>query len=299
VLAGCGAAGTSSASPDAGGRLTVTPPSVAVIPKLDTVQGLTLPSEAYKPAAAVFNLVADAQQKVTADCMRQYGFALAQLPDPVPVASQTARLYGVSDLATAQRYGYHLPSSAARDRALQQRAAGGASYSPSELLVLSGSATGDQESARYQGKQIPVGGCQGQARRQVTGADDIDPTHLADTIAVVMWQKSQSDPRVVTVVKSWSACMNQGGYHYPSPVGVTDPRWSLSGPVAEVEIQTAVTDVKCKQRTNLIGVWFTIESGYERQAIQQNIEQLTQIKNQWTAAARNAAQILGRPVQPS
>jgi hypothetical protein len=71
----------------------------------------------------------------------------------------------------------------------------------------------------------------------------------------------------------------------------------VTGPITAVEIQVAVTDVQCKQSTNLIGVWFTVESGYERQAIQQHVEKLTEIKKRWTNAGRAAAQLLSRPAQ--
>jgi len=49
----------------------------------------------------------------------------------------------------------------------------------------------------------------------------------------------------------------------------------------------------CKRSTNLIGIWFTVESAYENQAIQQNIQQLTAIRDRWRSAAAEAAGILG------
>lgn len=283
--------------------LSVTPPPVTDVPTVDSVRNLRLPSEAYKPTAAEQNLVGDATEKLITDCMRQFGFAWTTRPNQMKEVNQTDRVYGVADLETAQRYGYRLPPTDGRSSGADKKTkrSQGTSYSPSTLLVLTGSSTGEEKTSgaedpgSYRGKEIPAGGCAGQARRQVTGVDEIDPTRAADSIVVSMWEKSKSDPRVVAVIKKWAACMKESGYNYPSPLEVGDPKWSSSGRPSENEIQTAVADVKCKQRTNLIGVWFSVESGYEKQAIQQNIEQLTQIKKRWTEAARKAAQILGRP----
>jgi hypothetical protein len=128
----------------------------------------------------------------------------------------------------------------------------------------------------------------------VTGVDEIDPTNLVDSIGLGMWEKAQSDPRVIRGFKAWSACMRQAGYSYPTPLTAAgDQRWA--GAISQAEIQTAVADVRCKQRTDLIGIWFSVESGYENASIQANIQQLTRIRNQWAAASRKAAQILGVP----
>lgn len=289
ALAGCSA--DPGAPPEAGERLVVTPPAVTAIPRLDTVRGLALPTDAYRPTQDELRLVSAAEHKLIAECMTRYGFTWEGRPAEQPTANQVDRLYGVADPDTARRYGYHVPSNdGSRERL--RRSGAGRPLSPTEVLVLEG---GEGGSRAYQGRKILAGGCAGEARRRVTGVDDIDPIRIADVITVEMWQKSTSDPRVVEVVAAWSACMKESGYDYPSPVGMTDSRWSLSGPVTTVEIQVAGTDVRCKRRTNLIGVWFAVESGYERQAIQQRIEQLTEIKKRWTGAARTAAQLLGRP----
>ncbi|MEJ3748575.1 hypothetical protein WEI85_35505 [Actinomycetes bacterium KLBMP 9797] len=294
ALAGCSADDPSPPA-DPGDRLVVTPPSVSAIPRLDTVRGLTLPTDAYRPSAEELSLVAAAEHKLVAECMSRYGFTWPAPPAERAETHQVDRLYGVADLATAQRYGYHLPPSGnSRDKPAG-RSGGGQPLSRAELLALDGPDGGDGARS-HQGKEVPEGGCAGAARQQVTGAsgDTIDPTRVADAITVEMWQKSKSDPRVVAVVAAWSACMTQAGYDYPSPLQVSDARWSVTGAITAVEIRTAVADVRCKQRTNLIGVWFTIESGYERQAVQQQIERLTGIRSKWTDAARNAARILGR-----
>ena len=297
MAAGCsGNPPTSAHAPS--GLLVVSPPAVSATPALDTVRGLTLPIQAYKPVAAQQNVITDAEEKLVAHCMSQFGFTWTYSPSNVSDYNEVDREYGVADLATAQKYGYHLPPADGGGASAGSHSgqATGAPLSPSEVLVLSGSTTGADSATSpgsYQGRQIPRGGCSGQARRQVTVVDEIDPTSLVDSIGLGMWKKAQSDARVVAGFRAWSACMRQAGYDYPTPLAaVGDRRWARPA-VSQAEIQTAVADVRCKQRTKLIGIWFSVESGYEKEAIQQNIQQLTQIRNRWAAAARKAAQILG------
>jgi hypothetical protein len=116
---------------------------------------------------------------------------------------------------------------------------------------------------------------------------------VADAITVGMWEKSKTDPRVVAVIKLWSECMKRSGFTYASPLdaGGDRPEWLRAATPSVAEIRTAVADVRCKQQTNLIGIWFTIESAYENGAIHLHIEQLTQIRHQWAAAAAKAAQL--------
>ncbi|RQX12212.1 hypothetical protein DDE19_29010 [Micromonospora ureilytica] len=270
---------------------------VSAIPVLDSVRGLALPAETYRPTAAERNIIADAVNLKTAECMTSFGFPQARRTAHLPAPNQVDRLYGISDLTTAQRYGYHLPESTTGTGG-KPRA--DATLSPAQRLVMTGTAAGartspDGSPGRYQEKSIPVGGCAGEARRQTIGVDEIDSTRVADAITVGMWEKSKTDPRVVAVIGAWSDCMRQSGYQYDSPLdaGVDHPEWLRAKTPSSAEIRAAVADVGCKQRTNLIGVWFTVESAYENAAIQLHLEQLSQIRKQWEEAAAKAAQILG------
>ncbi|GIH07561.1 hypothetical protein Rhe02_56280 [Rhizocola hellebori] len=285
-VAGCSAASAPAKTPPAADTLIpVSAPSVSAVPTLDTVRGLNLPTEEYRPSEAQRNVIADAVRLKTAECMSQFGFGWATGTAHLPAPNQVDRLYGVSDLPTAQQRGYHLPANSRKAGESRPEAV----LSQAERLVLGGDPSGT-----YQGKPIPVGGCTAQARRLTLGVDDIDPTRLADTITVGMWERSKADPRVVAVVAAWSECMKQLGYKYSSPLdaGGDHPEWLRAADPSAAEIRTAVDDVRCKQRTNVIGVWFTVESGYENAAIQLHLDELTQIKLQWEQAAARAAHIV-------
>jgi hypothetical protein len=277
----------------------ITPHSVTAIPHVDSGTGLKLPSEAFNPTATERNLVIDASQKRIAVCMSEYGLTWKAAPGRMPQINQLDRLYGVSDLDVARSRGYHLPPEYRVSPLGDHRQPGPVldrTMSPAELLVLTGSPTGEETTASpgtFNGKQLPFGGCGARARLEVTGVDQIDPTFLADSITVKAWQESKTHPQVVAVIAEWSRCMKTAGYDFPTPLEVESPAWSLHGPVTEAEIATAVADVRCKQQTNLIGIWFAVESDYENQIIPQHLDDLQRIKAAWTDAARRAAQILG------
>lgn len=300
-VAGCSAAPapTTKAPADVDSLIPVSAPSLSAVPILESVAGLTLPTEAYRPTANQRNTIAKAVSAKLAECMSQFGFVWALGAADLPAPNQVDRLYGVADLAIAEQFGYHLPST---DNGRPNVPRPNPSLSPTQLLVLTGSTSGiapagsAKSPGSYRGKPIPAGGCSAQAHRDVLDADDIDPTRLADTITVGMWEKSKADPRVTAVVAEWSACMKESGYAYASPLdaGGDHPEWRKAPTPGQAEVRAAVADVKCKQSTNLIGIWFTLESGYEQEAIQLHLDALNRIRQQWQTAAAKAAQVLSR-----
>ncbi|MEU7059581.1 hypothetical protein [Streptomyces sp. NPDC046197] len=94
---------------------------------------------------------------------------------------------------------------------------------------------------------------------------------------------SMADRRVTTVFARWSACMATRGFRVSDPLHPADKLPSLTEPVpSRAEIDQAEADVVCKQRTDLVGVWFAVESAYQRTAMGRNAAALTSV-----AAARN------------
>ena len=273
--------------------IVVARPAVATIPKLSSTDGLRLPIEAYRPTAAQQDVVDDAVEKLIVPCMAGYGLTYVPTTSNLPEVHETTREYGVGDLATAQKYGYHSATQTFTDKSKPTSAA---TQSAGELLVLTGSPTGDRSAPGtkeiYHGKAVPAGGCSGQAQRAVTGVDDIDPTSVTDLVLVEMWKQSQTDSRVVAAIAAWSACMKQAGYTYASPLDpAADP--AFSGPTTSMpEITTAVADMRCKQSTNLIGIWFTVESAYENAAIAQHLPQVTAVRDAWARASLKGSQLL-------
>jgi hypothetical protein len=248
--------------------------------------------------------VADADyltQRLQQLCMRQYGFSFNAGLTTNVIAQEVrindefeTRLYGISDLAVARTYGYQLPPWTQGSAPPTT----GTSLPQAELAVLDGRA------ASYRHQPIPAGGCVGQAARQLQAAGinaqtqqsgGSAPSNLPARIQLASFERAQSDPRVRNVYAAWSACMRKIGDHYATPFKPpSDTRWVESGAPNRLEIQTAVHDIGCKLKTNLLGVEFAVISDYENAAIAKDAHALAQIRASILAQAAGIRNLMAR-----
>nr|BFE72341.1 hypothetical protein GCM10020092_056420 [Actinoplanes digitatis] len=108
--------------------------------------------------------------------------------------------------------------------------------------------------------------------------------------------QAETDDRVTAVVGTWSACMKQQGYAFKTPFDAAASAKIDTPAPSTVEIKTAVADVTCKRKTNLVGVFYGVERAYQNAAIQRNIEQLNRLKAEIEQVVKAAAGALGVPV---
>jgi hypothetical protein len=196
-------------------------------------------------------------------CMKRFGFGYrVELPDVTGAPKDpNSRRYGITDARLAAEKGYGL---AADDPSNQPRpVAPRLSADAQTVLYGEGSST-------VSGKPVPTGGCLSEANRALDakspkGADFSATQELAYT----SFKQSQADSRVRQAVRAWSACMATRGYHYADTFAPgSDPRLGDgTGPAA---IRTAEADLACKSRTNLVGIWFTVESAYQERLIDEH-----------------------------
>ncbi len=275
VAAGCG---TQQPAVTAAPVPTPTPTSAAQ---------LQLPLDAYMlgdTQAAAAEYVSFLLRKA---CMAKLGFDFMPALSSGYVANGAriiqefdSRLWGVSNLVQARLYGYHLPPWTQ-----------GASTGPqplgtlpaAEQVALIGRAVGPGSGAATAGRaaSVPAGGCVGQARREAASAGlgtvEGRTAPLVSQLQLESFDRTQSDPRVLAVFAKWSACMRAAGYAYSTPF---KPAFSMSAAPTRAEIQTAVTDVTCKMKTNLLGVTYAVQSDYENDLIDKDAQQLAQIKTE-------------------
>ncbi|WP_329024347.1 hypothetical protein [Streptomyces sp. NBC_00690] len=223
-------------------------------------------------------------------CMAKFGFdyvgpSFNTTENLSENGTNRARRYGVADVKTAKEHGYHLPG--VKDGNPEASAP---RMSDAEIRVFIGDAdpnSGVRSGDRSNGKVIPKGGCSGEAMRKITTDT---PHDLASEINKESQAKSLSDPEVVAVFAAWSSCMKGNGYSYTSPTGISE---AVTNPGPErTEIATAVADVECKKKTNLISVWHGVESRIQNQMIGQKEEALGSEKRHMQAALKIASQVL-------
>ncbi|MCW2914697.1 MAG: hypothetical protein JWN52_2765 [Actinomycetia bacterium] len=268
----------------------------------------TGPNQMHLPITVyAFTETQDAQyqqirNRIIQACMGKFGFTyLPGLTDQrereIVEGRQQAdsRRYGISDLAIARIYGYHLkPTSIVSGAPVTVN-----SLPLAERQILLGDRVGRSEPGgskvlTHAGIQIPQGGCVGEADRVRDAATSRSDEHmLLQRIDKDNFTRSQSDSRVLAVFSRWSACMKSNGYSYADPFQAAgDPRWDPNHfGVSPNEIKIAITDIDCKLKTNLLGIEFAIESEYENLDIERNAEALGKMKAELALSTKKLEQL--------
>ncbi len=282
ILTGCSPA----AAP--GGAEPAEPP-VGAVPTILSSTGLRLPVEDYLPTTEQSDRLARARLSLIHLCMSRFGFEYSVKPVPSgdygPV-NLTDRRYGITDAGLARIFGYGLgprdPARAVRPERPEIGADG--------QNVLSG-----QGRTVVNGAPVPEGGCIGEADRRLT---DPIPSSVAirhgSQLQFESFAQSREDSRVQNAFSAWSACMAEAGYHYADPLATAaDP--SFAETVNGQQIAVALADIDCKASTNLVGIWYTIESAYQRRAIDADPSTYAAAKQGIAARDRLAATVLSQP----
>lgn len=291
-------------------KRAVLPAAVTVLAALFAIVGCGRPAtapSAQSPVAAVttvpslpiqrfmftFPEIAQADHArfvLASRCMKTFGIDFTPPPiDEAEIGMQVelqSRRYGITDAAVAATRGFQPPVEATT-RSIQALTAG---MDAAEIEVFDGPRPG-QPPARYHGKPIPPTGCDGAAIQAIAPHGNFAHSRLTAGISAESFQQSQKDPAVIAVFQRWSACMRQAGYDYPTPLAsAEDARWT--GPVTPVQIAAAHADLTCKTRTDLVQVWYGVESRLQNAAIATNQAELNRLGSDRDAQLTAARSIL-------
>ncbi|MBT2400171.1 hypothetical protein [Streptomyces sp. ISL-100] len=273
-----------AAVPESPPRLPLS--GILTAPSSGLAKGLTLPLDDYSLNSADQYAWQVAIQDRWQSCMAQYGFKDFGPPEPsIQAATAQAeadmgRRYGISDLESARKHGYHLPRTAPEPSHWEP--AKGA-----EEAVFTGDGA-EVTDGLYEGKRIPDGGCRGEAKRMFPMA--LTP-HSAEAEARA-YEKSMDDSDVTKVFEKWSTCMKGRGFKVGTPlIEHDDLGISLTTPTPSVEeTALAVADVECKKKTDLVGVWHGKEKAWQQQELAKNAAGLEKEKKQKDRVAAKVAQ---------
>jgi hypothetical protein len=277
ALAGC--APPAASAPDTG------EPAIGAVPVIVDSVPLRLPIQDFMLTDAQQLQVGRAQWVLIGRCMKRFGYDYVVRPGPEPYGprSLTDRRYGTTDAALAAADGYGL---GARDPLRRPRPTRPA------LDADGRNALNGQGRSRIHGLAVPAGGCLGEAahgidRAAPAGAD----SGLPERLQFESYALSGRDSRVLAAIGRWSACMARSGYDYADPMTAPgDPRFAHHPSALETAVARA--DVACKAATNLVGVWFTVESAYQERQLAQHAEVLDATRKALDARLSTAAAIL-------
>ncbi|GAA4452629.1 hypothetical protein GCM10023170_041670 [Phytohabitans houttuyneae] len=237
-------------------------------------------------------------------CLERYGFEhlLSTTQSGTFQHTYTADgRYGINDLVRAERYGYHpaLDGNTPTARPLRE-----APISTDLEMVMTGGldSSGRRLASRklVNGQMPPVGGCVAEAARKLGARDGrtyLD-TELAQVLSISSYEQSFADSRVQDAVQKWSSCMLGEGYDIDKDPTVAPDRFPiLNNQVPSgVEIRQAVADVTCKIHSNLVGVWFAVETAYQSALIDQNLQELAAAKDSLDTAISRATTLMAGAV---
>jgi len=271
---------------------------------------LVLPVDAYGDSMEEAVQLGAARIILVGDCLRRFGFTVdssaavaqarsgAQAQVQVMGAYSNKRRYGITDLATAKKYGYHTPDQLGRSMnttptktKAQIDVYGSGPMTPAKDVILHGRNADGSAAISANGHQIPEGGCVAEANtklRRVAGAGQSD---LVRQIRAESYHHSLSDPPVLAVFKAWSACMRQKGYAVSEP-GNAGAQFADAPTVTTAEIDEATTDVTCKQSTDLVAIWQASEVAYQKKQIDKHSAELDQLKRETDEQRRRVAKVL-------
>ncbi|MER5636655.1 hypothetical protein ABT095_06860 [Kitasatospora sp. NPDC002227] len=269
----------------------------------------TLPLLAFEPTAEQDRVISQAELKLVAACVRGYGVAWQTEPDLPPHGPKNMldRRYGIHDLRLAEQRGYQLDAGeeSRYNAALQAQSKlpptppdtevllGGTDIPP-EVLAKAGPSA---RAGVVGGKQIPQGGCYGQAR-QVLGSATHGISQLVQDLNHQSYPASMQDPKVLAVFAGWSVCMSKQGFSYKAPLEANDdPRFGPDpkGGVSRLQIATATADITCRNSQHVAEVWHHAEVELQQKYIEQHRAALEADRRTLDAVVKKAAEVLARP----
>lgn len=294
------------------------PPPLGTVPVVRDDANLTLPLDAYSFTDHDYIAVQRAQARLVGDCMQRFGVTYPSDISPSALVAgvnfpdfdhMNARRYGLIDAAAAATRGYDPPpdstapgknsGSGAGDTGdtpdASSKDGGGTALTPQVLFLLNGKTRPEFANVSsmpkdVEGKPLPDDGCAGAAQRRLAAGKPAQNLLLPSTLGADTSRLAENDSRVQTAMAAWSACVKRAGYQYGSSREPNNVNWPE--PPGAAEIATATADVACKQQTNLVGIWFAVETAYQKQTIERHSQQLTDLRTYVETMAHTAAQVV-------
>ncbi|MET8698505.1 hypothetical protein ABZW10_06510 [Kitasatospora sp. NPDC004723] len=303
VLTAVLAAACSSGDGSGAGGDAQKEPAVASTPELLDANQAAYPLQAFSATAAQIDQLTRAQDVLVDQCMQRFGFRFTpEASTPVADTGRNTFRYGTANAETASRNGYNRPELAQPPRPRPN-------LGPNEQRVLHGEESLDpkslpksQEEADRQGGsadminglKVPIGGCLRESflKLHAPKPNSIEPQYVFN-LEQQANSSSRTDSRVAAAVSAWSACMAEKGYQSTNPVSPAQDL-GLSGAAASgpEAIAAATTDVECKRKVNLVGIWSTVEAAYQQRLVEKNAETLRLARAQLDESLRLATSLL-------
>lgn len=250
---------------------------------------IVLPLDQYSLSDSQQFLVDSAVYTLGKQCMARFDLVPPGPPPQRPVTDSRLWRYGVLDPALAAKWGYARPPDTSGS-------APAAPPPPAAVAVWFG-----KGERTYQGIEIPNDGCQAQARRDLDQGQAPPDLNFVERLEVEANRRAENDPRLRNGFAQWSQCMQRAGFNYRDPWSANDDPTirdssdtTNQNPSAR-QIATAIADARCKQQTNLVGLWMTLESHYQQHLLNDQRRRLDAIRAATDRETKHVNEILAHP----
>ncbi|MEU9298426.1 hypothetical protein [Streptomyces sp. NPDC048266] len=258
-----------------------------------TEADIVLPVSAYFLTPEQQALVDTAHSTLASDCMKRFGFNWpVTKAEPVKAVS---RRYGVVSEKVAAEHGYHMIPSVGGDQHAEGAVSGGAKLPPEAYMVYGAKGGKAGAGGDYQGKDIPEGGCVGEASRKL-GLDKVQDPQKGKigllSIDFSSFAQAQKMPEFTKVQDEWVSCMKKAGYRHTAFLQPAEKYAAQGNFATPQEKVVAKADVNCKQATKLPTVLLSLETKIQNDYIEQNAVGFAEIKNDQGAVIKSANEAL-------
>ncbi|MEV3873595.1 hypothetical protein [Streptomyces sp. NPDC049906] len=295
LLTGCSTSGSQEARE--------TPP--AVLPNPEEYRGapIPMPLDAHQFDLEDERRLEQAIHTVSRTCMESFGLDWPRpRRDPGPSTIESRR-YGVTDERFIKKFGYSPPAPANMTweeigRSHSKSRERTARIPETTRRIYTGEKTG-----KHDGRQIPEGGCRGEAYRKM-GMDKPEIPYASEInhLRLTAWKQARQSPTVRKAADKWRVCMQDAGYDYRTPEEViASPHWAgterkpswveMTKPSTE-EVDTAVADVRCKKSSLFAESWRAAETENQASARADNGEVLRKAKTAHAEVRRAIREVL-------
>jgi hypothetical protein len=226
---------------------------------------LVLPLTPYVASGEQMKEQAAARDVLVSRCMQKSGF---QYTPPVGISPGmgadpgvgAAYNFGITSMALARQFGYE-------------------ALNPFFPAQVPPRPTGELPGQLPAAERAALTSCD-QSLRKVPDMPRIP--QLAQVLQITAWQETMTGRLAQALFRRWSACMAASGYDYANPVqaalgqpGDSDgpSQWSGASP-SQLEIQTAVADVACKDKTGVVQRWIRLLAEDQEALLQHYLPQL-------------------------
>lgn len=280
---------------DTGAGATEGEPELGELPHIESYDDVVFPLDSYHLPPEQRIALVRANDILVRDCMRRYGFDFELPVRTVEPKLEKNRIIGLVDADEAAQFGYKPAWFAEYSRRVNKTKSKQKKWPPEMMDVLYGNGP-----SKVNDVAVPEGGCNAEARRHLdeNAAGGPEDENFVIRLEGISGELTQKDSRLRAAFARWSDCMREAGYNYHDPWQANNDPAFAEEQVSAHEIAVATTDVACRNKHNVNGIWVAVRSAYQNSLIEANAKALRRHDSAEVEQAQPAVDALAAHQQP-